>query len=97
MWQYIDLGNKNKNEKKEERKNVPGLHRACPPAIGKGYAEIWSPPMPLYPLMTPEGWYEIRAEATTRMGGVYFVWKEALMSRNKNRSRLSVIRSIHIH
>jgi hypothetical protein len=51
-----------------DHKQVVGSHRSCPPAIEKGYAEIWSPPMPLNPLMVPEGKYEVRAEATTQDG-----------------------------
>jgi len=46
----------------------PRSHRSCPPGIQAGYAEISSPPIPLYPGITPEGRWEIRAEATTQDG-----------------------------
>ncbi|KAK8070579.1 hypothetical protein PG997_010782 [Apiospora hydei] len=44
------------------------MHRTCPSGILKGYAEIGSPPMLLYPEFVPIGKWEVRAEAMTREG-----------------------------
>ncbi|KAK7946243.1 Phosphatidylglycerol/phosphatidylinositol transfer protein [Apiospora aurea] len=44
------------------------MHRVCPSGIRKGYAEISSPPVLLYPEFVPIGKWEVRAEATTREG-----------------------------
>lgn len=49
-------------------KTSPRMHRSCPPNIQEGYAEMSSPPMPLYPEIVPVGRWEIRAEAMTQDG-----------------------------
>ena len=51
-----------------ELSGEPRMHRACPPKIGKGYAVVSSPPMPLTPQTVPQGKYNLRAEATTQDG-----------------------------
>lgn len=55
--------------------DLEGLHRSCPPAIQSGYAQIWSPPMPLYSFAVHEGTYVVRAEATTQDGRQIFCVK----------------------
>lgn len=44
------------------------MHRACPPNIQKGYADVSSRAMALTPQTVPEGKYELRAEAKTNCG-----------------------------
>ena len=52
----------------DELNDEARMHRACPPNIGKGYAVVSSPPMPLTPQTVPLGKYNLRAEATTQDG-----------------------------
>lgn len=55
-----------------DKKDIFGMHRSCPPAIEKGYAEITSPAIPLYPFMDLLGEWKLRAEATTQKGEIIF-------------------------
>ena len=52
----------------DELHDEPGMHRACPPDIAKGYAVVSSPPMPLTAQTVPVGKYNLRAEAMTQDG-----------------------------
>ncbi|KAK8023732.1 Phosphatidylglycerol/phosphatidylinositol transfer protein [Apiospora rasikravindrae] len=57
------------------------MHRACPSDIQRGYAEISSPTLLLYPEFVPIGKWKVRAEATTLEGRrVFCVEGEFLVS-----------------
>ncbi|KAK8876994.1 MD-2-related lipid-recognition [Apiospora arundinis] len=54
------------------------MHRSCPPSIStqkKGYAQISSPAIPLYPFAVPAGRWNLTAEAFTQEGKRIFCIK----------------------